>query len=65
MPIEDKQKLLEYNRSWFNNQSPERQLELREKARKYDKDRYNNTMVEVAVISIDHPQNKTIHTQMN
>ena len=48
LSIEDKQKLLEYNRCWFNNQSPERQLELREKARKYHKDRYNNKMVEVS-----------------
>ena len=44
---EDKKKLLEYNRQWFNNQSPERQLELRQKARKYHKNRYGNMIVAV------------------
>ena len=44
---EDKKKLLEYNRQWFNNQSPERQLELRQKARKYHKNRYDNMIVAV------------------
>ena len=42
---EDKKKLLEYNKQWFNNQSLERQLELRQKARKYHKNRYDNMMV--------------------
>ena len=42
---EDKKKLLEYNKRWFNNQSLERQLELRQKARKYHKNRYDNMMV--------------------
>ena len=42
---EDKKKLLEYNKQWFNNQSLERQLELRQKARKYPKNRYDNMMV--------------------
>ena len=44
---EDKKKLLEYNRQWFNNQSPERQLELRQKSRKYHKNRYDNMIVAV------------------
>ena len=48
LPPQDKKKLLEYNKQWFNNQSPERQLELREKARKYHEDRYNNMMVRVS-----------------
>ena len=43
----DKKKLLEYNRQWFNNQSAERQLELRQKARKYHKNRYDNMIVAV------------------
>ena len=43
----DKKKLLLYNRQWFNNQSPERQLELRQKARKYHKNRYDNMIVAV------------------
>ena len=38
---EEKKKLQEYNRRWFNNQSPERQLEVRQK------DRYDNMMVRV------------------
>ena len=43
----DKKKLLQYNRQWFNNQSPERQLELRQKSRKYHKNRYDNMIVAV------------------
>ena len=41
LPPEDKKKLQEYNKQWFNKQTPERQLELREKARKYHNNRYN------------------------
>ena len=43
----DKKKFLEYNRQWFNNQLPERQLELHQKARKYHKNRYDNMIVAV------------------
>ena len=43
---EDKKKFLEYNKQWFDNQLPERQLELQQKARKY-KNRYDNLMVRV------------------
>ena len=43
---EDKKKLLEYNKQWFNNQLSERQLELQQKARKY-KNRYDSLMVRV------------------
>ena len=45
---EDKKKLLEYNRQWFNRQTPERQLELRQKAKKYHKNRYDNMIVKVS-----------------
>ena len=45
LPPKEKKKLLEYNKRWFNNQSPERQLELRQKAREYHKNRYDNMMV--------------------
>ena len=45
---EDKEKLLEYNRQWFNRQTPERQLELRQKAKKYHKNRYDNMIVRVS-----------------
>ena len=31
LPPEDKKKLLEYNKQWFNKQTPEKQLELRKK----------------------------------
>ena len=44
---EDKKNLLEYNRQWFNKQLPERQLELRQKARKYYKNRSDNVIVAV------------------
>ena len=44
---EDKKKLLEYNRQWFNNQTPKRQLELPKKAQEYIKNRYDNLMVKV------------------
>ena len=44
---EDKKKLLEYNRQWFNRQTPERQLKLRQKAKKYHKNRYDNMIARV------------------
>ena len=47
LPPEDKKKLQEYNKQQFNNQSLERQLQLRQKARKYHKDRFDNIMVRV------------------
>ena len=37
MPPGDKKKLVEYNKQWFYRQSPKRQRELQEKARKYHK----------------------------
>ena len=47
MRPEVKKKLVEYNKQWFNKQTPERQQELQEKARKYHKNRYDNLMVRV------------------
>ena len=47
MPPEAKKKLVEYNKQWFNRQTPERQRELQEKARKYHKNRYDNMLVRV------------------
>ena len=44
LPPEGKKKLEENNKKWFNNLSPEKQLELRQKARKYHKDRYDVMM---------------------
>ena len=47
MPPEDKKKLVEYNKQWFNRQSPERQREIKQKASMYHKNRYDNLMVMV------------------
>ena len=35
LPTEDKKKLQEYSKQWFNKQTPEKQLELKQKERKY------------------------------
>ena len=45
LPPEDKKKLQENNKQWFNNLSREKQLEIRIKARKYHKNRYDNMLV--------------------
>ena len=42
-----KKRLQENNRQWYNNQTPEKQQEMRIKARKYNKNRYDNMMVVV------------------
>ena len=47
LPSEDKKKLQEYSKQWFNKQTPEKQLELKQKARKYHKNRYDNMMIRV------------------
>ena len=47
LPTEDKKKLQEYNKEWFNKEMSEKQLELREKAQKYQKSTYDNMMVRV------------------
>ena len=47
MPAENKKRLAEYNKQWFNRQSPKRQQELQEKVRKYHKNRYDNLMVRI------------------
>ena len=47
MPLEDKKKLVEYNKQWFNKQTPERQREIQQKASMYHKNRYDNLMVMV------------------
>ena len=43
---EVKKKLVEYNKQWFNRETPEKQLELQEKARK-DMIIYDNMLVRV------------------
>ena len=45
MPPDFKKKLVEYNKQWFNKQSPERQREIKQKASIYHKNRYDNMMV--------------------
>ena len=45
MPPEDKKKLVEYNKQWFNRQSLERQRERKQKASMYHKIRYDNLLV--------------------
>ena len=46
MPPEVKKKLVEYNKQWFNRETPEKQRELQEKARK-DMITYDNMLVRV------------------
>ena len=47
LPPEGKKRLQKNNRQWYNNQTPEKQQEMRIKARKYNKNRYDNMIVEV------------------
>ena len=47
LPPEEKKRLQKNNRQWYNNQTPEKQQEMRIKARKYNKNRYDNMIVEV------------------
>ena len=47
LPLEEKKRLQKNNRQWYNNQTPEKQQEMRIKARKYNKNRYDNMMVVV------------------
>ena len=47
LPPEEKKRLQKNNRQWYNNQTPEKQQEMRIKARKYNKNSYDNMIVEV------------------
>ena len=42
---EEKNKLVENRKAWFNRQSEERQNEMRRKVREYVKNRYHNHIV--------------------
>ena len=42
---EEKNKLVENRKAWFNRQSEERQNEMKRKARQYAKNRYHNHIV--------------------
>ena len=44
---EEKKKRQEYHKDWFNKKCIEKQQELREKARQYNKNRHHNLMVPV------------------
>ena len=45
MPLDDKTKLVDYNKQCFNKQTPERQREIKQKASIYHKNRYDNMMI--------------------
>ena len=47
MSSEQKKKRQENTKRWLNNLAPERQAELKQKAREYHRNRYHNLMVEV------------------
>ena len=47
MSTEDKKKLVEKQKEWFNKQTEERQNEMREKGREYSKNRYHNHIIVV------------------
>ena len=47
MSPEQKKKRQENTKRWLNNLSPERQAELKQKAREYHRNRYHNLIVEV------------------
>ena len=49
LPTEDKRKLQEYGKQWFNKQTPEKQLELKQKARKYHKNIYDDIMIRTII----------------
>ena len=47
LPLEEKKRSQENNKQWYNNQTREKQREMRMKARKYNKNRYDNIIVAV------------------
>ena len=47
MTQEQKNKLVEYRKAWFNRQTEEKQNEMRQRAREYSGNRYHNMMVAV------------------
>ena len=47
MSTEDKKKLVEKQKEWFNKQTEERQNEMRKKGREYSKNRYHNHIIVV------------------
>ena len=47
LPLEEKKRLEENIKQWYNNQTPEKQQEMRIKAIKYNKNKYDNMIVAV------------------
>ena len=50
MTQEQKNKQVEYRKVWHNRQSKEKQVEIREKAKDYSKNRYHNHIIVVSYI---------------
>ena len=47
MSTEDKKKLFEKQKEWFNRETEEKQIEMKRKAREYSKNRYHNHIIVV------------------
>ena len=47
MSTEDKKKLFEKEKEWFNRETEEKQIEMKRKAREYSKNRYHNHIIVV------------------
>ena len=48
MTQEQKNKHVEYHKAWYNRQSKEKQVEMREKVKDYSKSRYHNHIITVS-----------------
>ena len=48
MTEEQKNKHVEYHKAWYNRQSKEKQVEMREKVKDYSKSRYHNHIITVS-----------------
>ena len=45
MTQEQKNKLVEYRREWFNRQSEDKKNEMRKRAKEYSKNRYHSIII--------------------
>ena len=45
---EQKKKRVESNKRWYNNLSPEKKEEIKQKRREYNYNRYHNVMITVS-----------------
>lgn len=48
MTQEQKNKHVDYHKAWYNRQSKEKQVEMREKVKDYSKSRYHNHIITVS-----------------